>query len=207
MHSSDPYAQYWSEYSNLQRVKHDLIKQYLDGWLPKMTLGPTGFKRLLYIDTHAGRGKHLTGELGSPLVALSTLLNHKAREAILSKARLHYLFIERDTENVAALQLELASIENPHQVTVEAVSGDFSDIIEKAFVSSVSAPQPTPAFIFVDPFGFKLPGGLLRNLLSYPKVELFVNIMWRELDLAICNVRKEQAPAPTRRSYSLGFDT
>ena len=41
--------------------------------------------------------------------------------------------------------------------------------------------------------------------MSYPKVELFVNIMWPELDLAICNVRKEQAPAPTRRSYSL-FD-
>ena len=69
MNSSDPNAQYWSEYSNLQRVKHDLIKKYLEGWFPKMTLGPSGAKRLLYIDTHAGRGKHLNGQLGSPLVA------------------------------------------------------------------------------------------------------------------------------------------
>jgi hypothetical protein len=45
--------------------------------------------------------------------------------------------------------------------------------------------QMAPAFIFVDPYGFRLPGGPLRKLLSYPKVELFVNVIWRELDMAI----------------------
>src|SRR5687768_17425667 len=74
MYTADTNPEYWSEYSNLQHVKHSVIKNYLNGWFPKMTLGPTGVRRLLYIDTHAGRGKHLEGQLGSPLVALTTLL-------------------------------------------------------------------------------------------------------------------------------------
>jgi len=69
MSLADSNAEYWVEYSNLQHVKHELIRHYLNGWFPKMTLGPVGCKRLLYIDTHAGRGRHLQGQLGSPLVA------------------------------------------------------------------------------------------------------------------------------------------
>ena len=57
--SGDPRPGYWSEYSNLQRVKHALIHDYLNGWLPKLTLG--GADRVVYLDTHAGRGMHLRG--------------------------------------------------------------------------------------------------------------------------------------------------
>ena len=46
-----------------------------------------------------------------------------------------------------------------------------------------------PAFIFVDPYGFKLPATLLQKLLSYPRVELFVNVIWRELDMAMRQLR------------------
>ena len=64
MASADNNDSYWKEYSNLQKVKHDLIKNYLQGWFPKMSLGPWGNPKLLYIDTHAGRGRHQTGQLG-----------------------------------------------------------------------------------------------------------------------------------------------
>ncbi len=43
-----------------------------------------------------------------------------------------------------------------------------------------------PAFIFVDPYGFNIPWSLLKKLMKFSHVELFVNVMWRELDMAIC---------------------
>ena len=49
-----------------------------------------------------------------------------------------------------------------------------------------------PAFIFVDPYGFKVPGGLLSALMAAGRIELFVNVIWRELDMAI-----RQRPGPT----------
>ena len=48
-----------------------------------------------------------------------------------------------------------------------------------------------PAFVFVDPYGFKVPAQLLAGLLSAGRVELFVNVIWRELDMAIA-----QQPEP-----------
>src|SRR4051794_40320274 len=59
MSSADTNPEYGGEYSNLQQVKHALIRNYLNGWFPKMALGPGGCPRLRYIDTHAGRGKYL----------------------------------------------------------------------------------------------------------------------------------------------------
>ena len=48
-----------------------------------------------------------------------------------------------------------------------------------------------PAFLFVDPYGFSLPGDLLAEIMEFERVELFVNVMWRELDMAI-----RQQPPP-----------
>ena len=40
-----------------------------------------------------------------------------------------------------------------------------------------------PAFLFVDPYGFKIPAQLLGDLMKAGRVELFINVMWRELDM------------------------
>lgn len=76
----DPNPDYWDSYTNLQRVKHDLIRRYLGGWFAKLG---SWSGRVLYVDTHAGRGRHMGGELGSPLVALKTLLTHSHRARLL----------------------------------------------------------------------------------------------------------------------------
>ncbi len=206
MSTADANPEYWGEYSNLQQVKHDLIRNYLNGWFPKMVLGPTGCGRLLYIDTHAGRGKHLNGQLGSPLVALTTLLDHESRETLLQKAEVRFLFVERDAENVEALKQELAARPLPPKIVVEPEHGDSFRIIEDAIKSfEKEGKQLDSGFIFVDPYGFKLPGHLLRKLLSYPKVELFVNVIWRELDMAIQQVRGDAKPRPVEEATTL-FD-
>ena len=202
MSAADANPDYWVEYTNLQHVKHAVIRNYLNGWFPKMTLGPTGVRRLLYIDTHAGRGKHLEGQLGSPLVALTTLLDHASRDRMLQTAEVRYNFIERDAANLAALRGELAKHTLPPNVYAEAEAGDCFEIIKGAIAEMEKrGGRMAPGFVFVDPYGFKLPGGLLKKLIGYPKVELFINVIWRELDMAIRLLRGEpdEEPPPVKR--------
>lgn len=174
--------QYWVEYSNLQKIKHDLIRSYLNGWFPKLSWAG----RVIYFDTHAGRGRHAAGQLGSPLVALDALLQHTARQRILSESEVLFYFIERDEENVRQLELELDRYTPlPAQIKCRPVLGDCFALLEE-FVHLLrdTARSTSPAFFFIDPFGFKIPGRLLRELMSFPRVELFVNVIWRELDMA-----------------------
>src|SRR4030042_4510772 len=98
---------YWNEYSNLQYTKHKLISEYLKGWFPKLG---SWCGKILYIDTHAGRGKHIGGQEGSPLVALKTFLEHTYKDKILSKCEVKFIFIEWDESNVDQLQGEVKAI-------------------------------------------------------------------------------------------------
>src|SRR5262249_48197505 len=120
-----------------------------------------------------------------------------------------YYFIEGDEENATALRAELASHTLPHNVFVEVENGDCFQIIQNAVAEmEKDGKQMAPAFIFVDPYGFRLPGRLLRQLLSYPKVELFVNVIWRELDMAIQQCRGGACrPQPASTGpYLLGYE-
>ncbi len=118
MPTNDDNPEYWSQYSNLQHTKHALIRHYLNGWFPKLALGPGASKRLVYIDTHAGRGKYMNGQLGSPLVALSTLLQHQSRDRILQNTEVRFYFIEQDEQNAVVLKKELEAHTLPKNVFV-----------------------------------------------------------------------------------------
>jgi three-Cys-motif partner protein len=172
---------YWADYSNLQEVKHKLIRRYLGGWFPKLG---SWSRRVLYVDTHAGRGRHLSGELGSPLVALKTLLDHHYRGELLRRSEFEFHFIEKDENNFIALQAELRALGAlPRNVRVLAYRADaFSHLSN--LLADLQA-NPAPAFVFVDPYGFKIRGALLRELLKLRGMELFVNVIWRELGMAL----------------------
>jgi three-Cys-motif partner protein len=170
-----------------------------------MTLGGA-CRNLLYIDTHAGRGKHLSGRDGSPLVALTTLLGHQSKAKILQNTEVQFHFVERDEENHAALTEELKSITLPAKVRAVPECGDGFEIIERRIRElEGTGSSLAPSFIFVDPFGFKLPGALLQRLMTFPKVELFVNVIWRELDMAIQQARGGVRQKEPRNQASL-FD-
>jgi three-Cys-motif partner protein len=175
---------YWADYSNLQRVKHNLIKRYLGGWFPKLG---TWAGRVLYVDTHAGRGRHDTGDLGSPLVALRALLEHRYRDKLLQRCEFRFHFIERDQSNLDDLRSELASLGAlPRNITVIPHCGDaFTRLRGLLRELAQTGERIAPAFVFVDPYGFKIPGRLLRDLMVAGRVELFVNVIWRELGMAL----------------------
>ncbi|HUE90285.1 MAG TPA: three-Cys-motif partner protein TcmP [Vicinamibacterales bacterium] len=182
--SSDPHPDYWVEYGPFQRVKHDLIRAYLGGWFAKLGWWAG---RVLYVDTHAGRGRHVTGEPGSPLVALKTFLDHSFRDRLLEKSEFHFLFIERDAENLKALDEELNSLGKlPKGVFVGRNSGDaFQWLSDAVGRLRNDRKKVAPAFVFVDPYGFKVPAKVLVDLMTAGRVELFINVIWRELDMAV----------------------
>ena len=191
---ADSHPEYWKEYTNLQHIKHELIRNYLNSWLPKLG---SWSGRILYLDTHAGRGKHLTGDLGSPLVALKTILNHSYRETLFGKCEIVLSFIEIDKQNVEALKKEIEAFgELPKQVKIEVICDECYDacsgLVKKLKEKNQSL---APAFIFVDPYGFKVPFAVLRDLMSFESVELFVNVIWRELSMAIAQGAKKPGMA------------
>lgn len=181
---------YWDEYSNLQRVKHALIRDYLGGWFPKLGYWSG---RVLYVDTHAGKGRYVTGDVGSPIIAVNTMLGHSHRDALLRVSEFVFHFVENDPSSFAVLNSEIAKLGTlPPKVKVLPTLGDGFDDLQ-SIVDSLRArgKRIAPSFVFIDPFGFSLPGALLRELMQFERVELFINVMWRELDMAICDMRKK----------------
>lgn len=191
--TADENPKYWREYSNLQRTKHELIRHYLGGWYAKLG---SWAGRVIYLDTHAGRGSHATGQFGSPLVALKTLLDHIHRERLLRNCEFCFYFIERDEENKRALDVEVAGLGAlPGNVVIECLATDCFEHLSGLVANLREAGnRMAPAFVFVDPYGFKVPGGLLRDLMQAGSVELFVNVIWRELDMAIAQARRGTSP-------------
>jgi three-Cys-motif partner protein len=182
--SPDTNPRYWLEYSNLQKTKHDLIKYYLGGWFPKLGYWSG---RIIYFDTHAGRGRHKGGELGSPLVAIKTLLEHTYRDELLRRCEVVFFFIERDHSNLETLNQEIKAFGPlPSRVRVKTVAADcFTALNSLLALLQEKKMRLAPALLFVDPYGFKVPGRILHELMRFPRVELLVNVIWRELDMAI----------------------
>jgi three-Cys-motif partner protein len=180
----DPNVEYWRDYDGLQKTKHQLLGRYLDAWFPILAdfLGP-----VVYIDCHAGRGRHETGDAGSPLVALEHLLSHRLREQILRKSEVWFRFFELDAENAARLRTEVDAIGPlPSKVHIAIHSHDWASVLGVALDEIEGRGRHVgPALAFVDPFGFKLSMQLMNRFLRAGKTELLVNFMSRYVDMAL----------------------
>jgi three-Cys-motif partner protein len=187
----DSHEEYWASYDGLQRAKHSILRKYLGGWFPILT---SWSGRVLYIDCHAGRGRHETGEEGSPIIALNCLLEHPLRDRILANAEVSFLFFENEERNAEALQGEIDALGRlPNRVECELVCGDYQEQLLE-ILSSIEREghKLRPTFAFIDPFGFSISMDLLNRLLSFSNCELFINLMYRYIDMAIHDpARKE----------------
>lgn len=186
----DSHEEYWASYDGLQRAKHSILRSYLGAWFPILT---SWSGRVLYIDCHAGRGRHKTGEEGSPIIALKCLLNHHFRDRILANAEVNFLFFENDRSNVESLEQEIHMLGKlPERVHHELICHDYEEELSKGLDSlEEKGSKLAPAFAFVDPFGFSISMDLLNRLLSFNACELFINLMYRFVNLAIHNPSQE----------------
>src|SRR6266487_4348892 len=85
------------------KAKHDLIQKYLGGWFP--ILGSSN-DRIVFLDGFAGPGAYAEGEMGSPLLAIETLLDH-SHFARFGHRQFVFLFCEPEADRCAALQARL----------------------------------------------------------------------------------------------------
>ena len=153
-------------------AKHRILRHYLGAWFPILR----GHSQEIVVDGFAGPGVYAGGEPGSPVVALTTALNH-VRD--LSHSRIDFIFIEERPDRHARLTEELAALgQLPPNFHVQKRLGRFADEIEGA-LAEAHAQRNTPMFVMLDPMG---PGGMpmriVSDLAQRRYVDLLVSFMY-----------------------------
>ena len=172
--------EHFENYTKLQHTKHMIIREYLNGWFPK--LGHWS-KKVLYIDTHAGSGKFKTGQKGSPVVAIETFSKHISTGV----CEVDCIFFEKRKEAAEDLKDELKQKNfSLNNINYQVIPADSFEYLENLLNQNENkGTQFPPSFMFIDPFGFTVPCELLKRLKSQPKSEILLNVMFRELDMSI----------------------
>lgn len=154
-------------------AKHDLLRDYLAAWFPILA---SKYAELVFIDGFAGPGRYEKGEPGSPLVAISALIDRKDFWK-WTKTRFHFYFNEIDKKRFDALTSELLTAETkrakgwPANVLIHPSNRNFTDLTKEL----VAHNQSSPTFAFVDPFGYSdVPIELLAKLVVPKSSELFI---------------------------------
>ena len=158
-------------------AKHQLLKSYLGGWFP--ILGRWS-GRIVFLDGFAGPGIYDSGEPGSPVIALKTLLEHSHFDRLKHREFI-FLFNEKDTERFEMLTRVVRELKEDHDpwppnVKVQLINDAFHETVED-LLGTLAAQKANlaPTFAFVDPFGLKdFTLELLSRLVGYDKCELFV---------------------------------
>lgn len=174
-------------------AKHEILRRYLEVWYAK--LASTGAKRrgsqLNYVDAFAGPGVYPGGEPGSPIVALTTLVTHRAF-ASWANVRFLFYFVEALPDRCASLDEQVKALWSsrksgcPPNITVRIVNDSFFNTLGDLTEISASrggAGISVPTFAFVDPFGFKdLPIADLCSLLRTGSCEVLFNFMYNDIN-------------------------
>lgn len=180
---------YFDAYSPIQAHKHALIRRYLGAWYPKLA---SWSGKVLYLETHAGRGAHKGGQLGSPLVAIQTLFSHPRCAVILQHCEIHFVLME--IKEAYALKLTaLANAERRHpNVTIRVEQVDFSKKLHAELDRMESTGKAmAPAFVFMDPFGYQIPIDLVRRVLKHPSCEVMLTFMAQPVARAVRDGNKD----------------
>jgi three-Cys-motif partner protein len=155
------------------KAKHEILRKYLGAWFGIM--GRYN-QNVLFIDGFCGPGRYIGGEAGSPLIALHTAISHNTKNHI-KKAT--FVFIDNDKERIEYLKFELSKMTIPSNFKIFVFENEFEATIS-SILDDIEKEQGKlmPAFVFIDPFGFKgAPFSLVKRLLMNPKTEVFINIM------------------------------
>ena len=161
------------------RAKHEILRRYLDAWLPIMT---TYNGRIIYLDGFAGPGKYEGGEFGSPIIAIDRFLNHPY--AAMRNKEVLFLFIEQNHDRYEYLKELLAQRTLPATAKYHIYEGNFDETLTgllKQLEDQQS--QLAPTFAFIDPFGFShTPIQTVTRLMRHPKCEVLITFMYEEIN-------------------------
>lgn len=161
------------------RAKHDILKRYLQAWIP--ILSQVGFPEVLYVDGYAGPGIYKGGEPGSPIIALRA-----ARDQVVQiKAEVSFMFVEKDPQRAQILEQQVAAERPviPHNFKVKVWNDAFDVAFGQLLASYQSKGQRLPpTFAFVDPFGWDVPFSIIVEMMRYPSCEVLITFMYEEVN-------------------------
>ena len=168
-------------------AKHQILKRYLQAWMPIITRAARRHPRVYYFDGFAGPGEYVGGEPGSPTVAIESALEHTQTFPI----PVHMTFIEADDRRASHLEGVLArykeqverspNIELHREVKRGDCAGNLNQILDR--LEAQSAEVMPPCLFFLDQFGYSMaPMELLARILGHRMCEVFALIEWNRLN-------------------------
>lgn len=169
-------------------AKHEILRRYLQAWAPILSQGR--FPHLVIVDGFAGPGRYSKGEEGSPIIAIKAVIEQSRPIG----AKVDYHFIELDSRRAEHLASEIAMLTVPPNVTTTIHSGrSFQDTFPEVWRSYDPKPGRSrpPTFVFIDPFGFKIPFSYVEEVLRASSCEVLVNFMFEEINRFLA---QEQQP-------------
>jgi len=165
-------------------AKHAILRKYLNAWLPIITRWNG---RVLYIDGFAGPGEYIDGEEGSPIIAIKSVLEHKAG----IKAEIRMLFIEADKRRCEFLNKKLESYQLHPNIITESICAKFDETLTEILdYLDEQKTRLAPAFVFIDPFGFTgIPFSVIKRIMGNEKCEVLITFMYEEINRFIADKR------------------
>ena len=170
-------------------AKHRILETYLKAWMPIMSrqsykLGISDAE-LLFVDGFAGPGRYTRGELGSPILAIESVLEHSHDFPI----PISFLFIEKEPKRHATLlnvvkQYMETKGKSRRIKDITIKQGDCETILTKVLDNYEQTIRKIgPAFFFLDQFGFSnVPMKLIKRIMSQPLCEVFSYLNWDHMN-------------------------
>lgn len=178
LNDDDPKKWIYKEHT---RVKHEILEKYLKTWINVLAK----WYKVCYFDCFAGRGRYTDGKEGSPLIALRAASDLKNERNHINN-EIELIFIEKDKNNYENLQIvvneELDINKDKYSnITVKPpINDEFTNVVTPLIGDYGKF---YPSFFFIDPFGFSgVPMEIIKNILSIPKTEVFINFMIRDVN-------------------------
>jgi three-Cys-motif partner protein len=174
-------------------AKHQILRKYLQAWMPIMTLGWNLNKRAVIIDGFSGPGEYKGGEDGSPIIILKEALSFLRSSPDLNP-QLRFIFVEQDKDRLLSLKLKISELFEeeievgkpfkPEQydfMRIYLIHEKFEEFFN-VFLDQMNG-NMAPCFAFIDPFGFKdTPYYLIEKLTQNRRSEAFINFMYEDIN-------------------------
>jgi three-Cys-motif partner protein len=160
-------------------AKHEILRRYVQAWAPILSQG--NFPHLVFVDGFAGPGRYSKGEEGSPVIAIKAVIEQPRP----IKAKVDFHFIELDKRRSDHLATEIEALKIPNNVTTAIHGGlSFQDAFPEVWNTYARRPGRSrpPTFVFIDPFGFKIPFSYVAKVLRAQSCEVLVTFMFEEIN-------------------------
>ena len=131
-----------------------------------------------------GQGNTQAVSLGSPVIALRALIDHRARSQIRSE--INYLFIEKDQARSKHLEEVLGNLKRmlPSNCSYEVINSTFDETLTEVLDKiDQQNTRLAPAFVMIDPFGVsETPMPVIERILENSRSEVYVSFMYRNIN-------------------------